>query len=292
MQTNYPFPYQSYKSGGLEISFLSKGGPRIVGLSLNGSANLLAEVPGKIEETSHGTFHFVGGHRLWAAPEEKPLTYLPDTSGLQVLEQADGFDLIGAPNTVNGLQKEIHVRVDAAHGKISLRHLLRNCGSDPINCAPWSITMLCPGGKAIFPTGNLTPNPDNLLPDKHLSFWPYNRWDDPRVHFNQEFLYFDMSIIDSQPGKWGTFNALGWMAYWLDGMLFRKKTDNTSAGSYPDYGCNAETYICDKFIELESLGALQLLLPGDELTLNETWTLRESTQEDPKVNFGLLLFTA
>jgi hypothetical protein len=285
MQANYPFPYQTYTAAGLEISFLSEGGPRIVGLSLNGSANLLAEVPEKIEETSYGTFHFVGGHRLWASPEEKPLTYLPDNTGVQILEQADGFDLIGAPNAVNGLQKEIHVRVDAAQGKIALKHLLRNTGQKPINCAPWSITMMRPGGKAFFPTGNLTPNPDNLLPDKHLSFWPYNRWDDPRMHYEPDHLFIDMSIIDPHPGKWGSFNARGWMAYWLDGILFCKKVDNITEGNYPDYGCNAETYICDKFIELESLGALQQLLPGNEITLNENWTVRES----PELSFRALI---
>ena len=286
MRENYPFPYQTYTSAGLEISFLSEGGPRIIGLSLNSSENLLAEVPGKTQETPYGTFYFAGGHRLWAAPEEKPLTYLPDSSGLKILEKANGFDLVGAPNAVNGLQKEIHVWVDAAQGKIALRHLLRNRGQRPINCAPWSITMLRPGGKAIFPTGELTPNPDNLLPDKHISFWPYNRWDDPRVGFTPEYLSIDMSISDPLPGKWGTFNARGWMTYWLEGLFFCKKADNTAPGTYPDYGCNSETYICDKFIELESLGALQQLLPGTEIKLNETWTLRESTSVSDKELFS------
>ena len=278
MQTNYPFPYKTFTDGGLEISFLSEGGPRIVGLSLNGSANLLAEVPGKIEETSYGTFHFVGGHRLWAAPEEKPLTYFPDNTGIRALERPEGFDLIGAPNTINGLQKEIHVRVDGTLGHVFLTHLLRNTGNSPIDCAAWSITMMRPGGKAIFPTGTLTPNPDNLLPNKHLSFWPYTRSDDPRVHYEQDHLFIDMSIIDPIPGKWGTFNARGWMAYWLDGIVFCKDAANTSAGNYPDFGCNTETYLCNQFIELESLGPLQQILPGVELMQNETWTIRESPE--------------
>ncbi len=275
MRADYPFPYQTFTAAGLEISYLSEGGPRIVGLSLNGSQNLLAEVPGKIEETSFGAFNFVGGHRLWAAPEEKPLTYLPDSTGLEVQEYPNGFSLIGEPNSVNGLQKLIQVSVDASKGMILLQHSLLNNGSKPIDCAPWSITMLRPGGKAFFPTGGLFANPDNLLPDKHLSFWPYSRWDDPRVHYKQDHLFIDMSITDPQPGKWGTFNARGWMAYWLDGILFSKQADNISEGEYPDYGCNSETYLCDKFIELESLGNLQQLLPGAEIALNETWTLRE-----------------
>ncbi len=278
MRADYPIPYSTYSAGGFEISFLTEGGPRIVALSLNGSKNLLAEVPGKIEETAFGTFHFVGGHRLWASPEEKPLTYLPDDTGLQVSEGLNGFTLMGAPNAINGLQKEIQVTVDASQGVIRLKHILRNTGQWAINCAPWSITMLRPGGKAFFPTGELTPNPDNLLAEKHLSFWPYNRWDDPRVHYKKDHLFIDMSIIDPHPGKWGTFNGKGWMAYWLEGVLFCKKADNISEGDYPDFGCNTETYLCDRFIELESLGPMQKLMPGSIVALEETWIVKESPE--------------
>lgn len=287
MRVDYPFPYSTYTAGGLEVSFLNEGGPRIVGLSLNGSKNLLAEVPGKVEKTRFGTFHFTGGHRLWAAPEEKPLTYLPDDTGLEVQEHPDGFSLVGEPNGLNGLQKLIMVNVDASQGLISLEHTLLNTGDKPIYCAPWSITMLRPGGKAIFPTGEVAANPDNLLPDKHLSFWPYTRWDDPRVKYQQDHLLIDMSIIDPHPGKWGTFNGNGWMAYWLEGVLFCKKADNISKGEYPDFGCNTETYLCDQFIELESLGPMQKLMPYSIITLEETWIVKESPELSSSELFSL-----
>jgi len=278
MHADYPFPYSTFSAGGLEISFLTEGGPRIVGLSLNGSNNLLAEVPDKVEKTLFGTFHFIGGHRLWAAPEEKPLTYIPDDSGLEVLEFPDGFSLIGDSYPANDLQKLVQVNVDASKGVISIENTLLNTGNKPIDCAPWSITMLRPGGKAIFPMGEVAANPDNLLPDKHLSFWPYTRWDDPRVKYQHDHLLIDMSIIDPHPGKWGTFNGKGWMAYWLDGVLFCKKADNISEGNYPDFGCNTETYLCDRFIELESLGPMQKLMPGSIVTLEETWIVKESPE--------------
>ncbi len=287
MRADYPFAYSTYLAGGLEISFLTKGGPRIVGLSLNGSKNLLAEVPNKVEETPFGTFHFTGGHRLWAAPEEKPLTYLPDDTGLEMREEPNGFVLLGAPNVINGLQKEIQITVDAAQNLIRLRNLLHNTGKEPIRCAPWSITMLRPGGKAFFPTGELIPNPDNLLPDRHISFWPYNRWDDPRVQYRKDHLFMDMSIIDPRPGKWGTFNGRGWMAYWLEGLLFCKEVVKISEGEYPDYGCNAETYLCDQFIELEALGKMQMLGPGSIISLEETWTVKERSEISANEPFSL-----
>jgi hypothetical protein len=63
------------------------------------------------------------------------------------------------------------------------------------------------------------------------------------------------------------------MAYWLNGILFRKTFDITSRAAYPDGGCNAESYCNDQFVELESLGSLVRLEPGEVVNLTETWEL-------------------
>ena len=42
---------------------------------------------------------------------------------------------------------------------------------------------------------------------------------------------------------------------------------------YPDAGCNAETYCNDRFVELESLGPLAPIDPGESTKLSETWEL-------------------
>lgn len=275
MQPDFPFPYQTYSAGEISIGFLSHGGPRIIELRYKGSENLLAEMPQKVQETPFGTFYFVGGHRLWAAPEEMPLTYLPDDTGLKVREHSDGFSLLGDANHLNGLQKEIQVSVDPMAGRISLRHMLRNSGQEPFTCAPWSITMLRPGGKAYFPISAEMPNPDGLLPDRKLILWPYTRWDDPRIDHKGKVLTVDMRTGDPHPAKLGSFNGNGCLSYWLEGVLFTKRTQETDPGNYPDFGCNAETYFCEDFIELEALGRLRELQPGDEISLEEAWTLEE-----------------
>ncbi|MEA4812651.1 MAG: hypothetical protein VB108_08795 [Anaerolineaceae bacterium] len=277
MRKDYPFPYETITLDGLSLSFLSRGGPRIIGLSYKGSANLLAEVPEKVEPTPYGPYYFVGGHRLWAAPEEKPFTYLPDDKGLTLKESANGIDLIGEVNPISGLQKILQIRL-LAEGEIELVHLLRNAGPQSFTLAPWALTMLRPGGKAWFPTSTMQANPHGLLPDCRLSLWPYNRWDDPRVRYQPDHLCIDMSVMDAAPGKWGTFNGRGWMAYWLEGILFSKHFSSPVQGTYPDFGCNAETYLCDQFIELESLGPLQSLAPQAEIELKEIWCLQEFEQ--------------
>jgi hypothetical protein len=63
------------------------------------------------------------------------------------------------------------------------------------------------------------------------------------------------------------------MAYWLDGLLFRKSFDLHPGATYPDGGCSAEVYCGDRFVELESLGPLGSLAPGKQTQLTETWEL-------------------
>jgi hypothetical protein len=66
------------------------------------------------------------------------------------------------------------------------------------------------------------------------------------------------------------------MGYWLDGVLFTKRFDAQESARYPDFGCNVESYCNDEFIELESLGALTLLAPGQTLIHTELWEVHDS----------------
>jgi len=41
------------------------------------------------------------------------------------------------------------------------------------------------------------------------------------------------------PFKVGFANPVGWLAYWLKGVLFVKYAGYESQAAYPDYGCSA-----------------------------------------------------
>ena len=75
------------------------------------------------------------------------------------------------------------------------------------------------------------------------------------------------------PLKVGYASTAGWLAYWRDGVLFRKSFDADSRAAYPDGGCNAEVYCGDRFIELESLGPLAWISPGETVVHRETWEM-------------------
>ena len=75
------------------------------------------------------------------------------------------------------------------------------------------------------------------------------------------------------PFKVGFANPVGWLAYWLEGVLFVKYVGYELQASYPDYGCSSECYTNSQFLELETLGPLQVIQPGDSIQHVETWRL-------------------
>ena len=121
-----------------------------------------------------------------------------------------------------------------------------------------------------MPVGNV--DPAGLLPNRQFSFWPYAQINDPRLKLGDDFTLFkaDASL---PPFKMGYFNPHGWLAYWLDGILFRKTFDIRTDALHPDNNSNAELYCNDKFIELETLAPLKTLHPGEAAHHRETWDL-------------------
>jgi hypothetical protein len=264
-------PTRILNNGLISLEVLAEAGPRIVRLSAFGKDNLFADIPTAVS-TPQGNFFFRGGHRLWHAPESLPRTYIPDNDSVSIEELTDGMRLKGATEVGTGITKviEIHLTVDQA--VITIKHTLQNDSLWQVELAPWALTMFRLGGTVILPqpVGNADQN--GLLNNRILALWPYTTINDSRLVLRDDFILIHASENPSS-FKLGYYNPHGWMAYWLDGILFRK-TFNISAGAaYPDGGCNAETYCNDQFVELESLGALVRLEPGEETTLTETWEL-------------------
>ncbi len=255
-------------NGRLRLEYLTQSGPRITGFKLVGGENLLAQT-GKVEKTPWGDFHFYGGHRLWRSPESFPETYSPDDTRLQVNRLAEGVELLGAVEGGSGLQKSITVQFNGAGDGVRLTHTLRNVSAHTLQIAPWAITMLRTGGLVILPQ-----NPGEeggLLPNRNLAFWPYTRADDPRLTLSDTCIKL-RAIPGGGAFKIGQHLSAGWMGYRLDDVLFIKRFSG-QPGNYPDGNCNAEVYLCDDFVELESLGPLASVEPGGCLIHEEKWLL-------------------
>jgi hypothetical protein len=271
------FPSRVLENPFLRLEVLT-GGTRLVKLSYRGSPNLFAELPGTLD-TEYGDFHFLGGHRLWHSPEAMPRTYLPDIGEAQVEELPDGLRLTRPPEPQSGIVKRIEVHLDPQQAAVSVRHELVNQGLWPLEFAPWALTMMRLGGVEILPQAVGNVDPSGLLSNRKLVLWPYTRVNDPRLHLDDDFITLH-ATSDLPPIKLGYFNPHGWIAYWLDGVLFVKRYGAQPGATYPDGGCNTETYCNDQFVEMETLGLLGKLDPGETFVHTEKWELYDSLEQE------------
>ena len=254
---------------------------RIMGLAPVGKSNLFVQLPDSASATSpYGTFYFRGGHRLWHAPEAMPRTYIPDAE-VTITELPDGVFLESPTEPGTGIRKQIRIQLASNKPSLTLTHVLSNDGMWPVELAPWAITQFRLGGTIILPMPVGNADPAGLLHNRQVSLWPYTRFNDPRVRWDDEFVLFKADAL-LPPFKIGYFNQHGWMAYWLDDVLVRKTFAVRLGLHHPDNNCNAEIYCNDKFVELETLAPLIQLAPGESIDHIETWDVLDGMNSLPE----------
>ena len=247
---------------------------RIVHLYPLGRENIFAEMNRSVP-TPYGDFYFRGGHRLWHSPEAMPRTYIPDNEGALVSNILNGVRIEMPPEPWTHIAKVIEIELNSEKPQVILRHELRNEGPWAVEFAPWALTMFKQEGVGIFPqpVGNV--DDAGLLANRKFSFWPYTEIKDPRLILRDDFLLVH-ATPSLPPLKFGYFNPQGWMGYWIDGVLFLKRFDAQIDAQYPDNGCNVESYCNHEFIELESLGKITTVAPGQTIFHNELWEIHNS----------------
>ncbi len=252
--------------------------PRIVRFNPVGKPNMFADLGNEFLTTPHGDFYFRGGHRLWHSPEAMPRTYIPDNDGAVVSEIPGGVRLDQPTEPWTHIAKSIEIRLNPERAQVIVQHELRNDGPWEAELAPWALSMFQLGGVGIFPQPVGNTDPAGLLANRQIAIWPYTKVDDPRLVWRDDCLLIRANS-NLPPIKIGYFNPHGWQGYWLDGVLFVKRFDPLPGATFPDGGCNTETYCNHKFIELETLGALGKLAPGATVTHNETWEIYDTLDQ-------------
>ena len=225
-----------------------------------------------------------GGHRLWVSPEVLPRCYHPDNKPVSIVQTPTGSDIIGAPEEKTMIQKTISIDFAKDKPKVLITHTIKNLGLWDIEFAPWAITMLRSGGMEVLPI----PHTDSgLLPYLSLSIWPYDHLGDARIILDEDLAFINQSADDDRPFKVGYNNTAGWSIYKLAHIAFAKRFGSHIEGEkYPDGGCNFETYTNDKMLEMETLGKIRIVKPGESAELKEEWALI------PDLGFDIKTFEA
>ncbi len=269
----YGWPTRGLDSAHLHLEYLATAGPRIVRLSLAGSTdNLLAEVADIQLPTPYGDFNLFGGHRLWHSPEAFPRSYLPDNDPPAITDLPDGVKLTQAVEALTGIRKSIELRLAADRPAVTVTHRLENTGAWSVELACWALTQMRLGGLAVFPQTAHKLDEPGMLPNRNLVLWPYTRLADPRLSLNDDFHFIAADAL-TPPVKIGYLNRHGWVGYLVKGVFFVKRIEPQPALPHVDFGCNTESYCNDRFIEVETVGPLTRLEPGQAATHVELWEL-------------------
>ena len=254
--------------------WLSKDfGPRVLGLSYRGKENLLAHLPdAKLPVPGGKKYSLRGGHRLWYAPERPETTYLPDDQPPQVREVEEGLEFIQAIDQPTGIQKSWLIRLAPDDSRVLLDHRLVNRGEKPFRLAPWAVTMLRPGGIGLLPLAQDKVDEHGLWPNRGLIFWPYTDLESKHLQIINHGLLVSATMKEDAL-KVGTANPQGWIAYSHYGLLFVKKSSYLEGETYLDRGASHQIYCNQDVIELETLGPVTELAPGQAVEHQEIWNV-------------------
>ena len=221
-----------------------------------------------------GPFHLRGGHRLWAAPEDPRVTYRPDDDPVEVTELPDGVALRTAPDPVAGTSRETTIRVSGPE-RFTFDYRIVNTSERRQRLACWAITMMAPGGRAWMPLLTEPFDAGGFLAQRNIVLWPYARMDDARFVVTDGALEIRADRL-AQLGigdkfKVGTSLRRGWVAHWRAGVLLVKRAGHDEDREYADMGASAQVYSQPEFTELETLGPLADLAPGEAVEHREEW---------------------
>lgn len=269
-------------NGTVDVMVTLDLGPRVIYYGFAGGENTFAELgPGAVVKHELGEWHPWGGHRLWHAPEVLPRSYVPDNGPVTSEVVGDNAVRVAPPlETATGIQKEMLISLDADGTRVTVTHKLTNKGLWPIELAPWALTIVKGGGVTIFPQEPFISHDEKILPARPMALWNFTDMSDPRWTFGKRYVRLRTDANLKYPQKIGAAVKPGWAAYLRDGVLFVKRFPYIEGATYPDFGCNFETYTDGDFMEVETLAPLTKLEPNQSATHIEQWYLFKGVKAD------------
>ena len=267
--------FKCYELSNGEASVIASAdfGPRIVSYSLAGGENILGWHPDAAVNTDLGIWKPYGGHRLWMAPENMPLSYAPDNEPVQVEEHGEFSLTLSAQEDAGGIEKRITLTLTGSGTPLTLDHEITNHG-EPRELSAWALTIMAPGGEAVIPNEPFAPySGETLLPVRSMAVWSYTDFTDPRWTFTKDEIRIRVDESLGHQQKIGILNRQGWAGYRLGDQFFRKSFEYVEGASYPDMNSNTEIYTAGSFIEVESLSPINVLGTGESIIYIEKWEL-------------------
>ena len=246
-------------------------GPRIVHLSRGNGENLLKLFPDQTGKTGGNEWRLVGGHRVWYAPEDLAVSYVPDNDAIDV-EVISAEEIRFKVSLTPEVEKSLIMRVAKNGNGFELVNQVRNLSDNLFRTASWGITTLAPGGVGYMPITKASSPAERLCASGQINLWDYTNFSDPAFMWRSDWIEFHQSRALSKQ-KVGTYLRNPWLAYRLRDSLVIKTFDfhreDVSAANFPDLGSNVEVYFDTYMLELEGLSPWTDLKPGEAVSHTE-----------------------
>ncbi|MBQ2696648.1 MAG: hypothetical protein IJF61_05040 [Clostridia bacterium] len=258
-------------------------GPRIIRYSFLDGENILFEDKDRVFSEANpnmdnvfgegSVWYIYGGHRLWTSPEDNPRTYYPDNDPVSYELTDNGAVFMPPVQKYTQYGYTIRVSLHENTTEVTVDHGVTNHGPWDITLSPWPITVLSPGGTEIVPqpvwqTG--------CAPKLKMAFWDYVKMTDKRLVWLNEYITLKQDPQGDDRMKFGINSQHGYAMYFNHGDMFLKQFSPKQDGNYPDGGMSFETFTNPLFLEMETLGELTTITPGNTTWHTETWSLHKA----------------
>ena len=257
----------------VELIVTTDVGPRIISYSLLGGRNVFKQYDEMMGATSGNEWMIFGGHRLWHAPEDAVRTYAPDFEPVAYAWDGRVLTLRPPEEADTGIRKEMEIHLAEEGPGVRVVHRLYNHNLWEVELAPWCLSVMDRGARAVAPQEPFGPHPENLLPARPLVLWPFTDMADPRWTWGTRYLQLQQDPDRDSPQKVGFFNSLGWVACFVNDSLFVVKYAVHPKAAHADLGANTELFTNGDMLEVETLGALTRIAPGGNAEHTEHWGL-------------------
>jgi len=276
------FKMKLFSLDDMAIGVATDIGPRILYVASRRRPrfNLFGVLPDAGIAMADGFWRIYGGHRLWSSPEAKPRSYSMDDKPVRIVVEEDRIMVNGNPEIQNSTQKKITIEPLSDAG-VRVIHDIKNIGRWPIELGCWALTVMRKNGFAVMPLKPAKVDEEGLLPDRHISLWPYTDPSDVRLTFANGYVFVKQDPQIPKPVKIGAMANPAWTAYWVDGTVFVKEF-SMEEGEYPDFGCSVEVYTNAAMLELETVGPMRRLQPSESVQHTEIWRILEVEELTPE----------
>ena len=273
MQTwikNHPEHGRVYwlSDGKTEVGVAMDFGIRIVHLSCAGMENLYYVQPADLSDGfgTPDTWKLRGGHRMWLAPEGEH-SYHPDDDPVKITPLENGVLVEQPLDPLQNIVKTLKITF-CEDGAVRLDHSFRNAGTAPITGASWGVNTLDGCGTVTVGFAG----EEKFTPTRAVSLWGNTNLHDSRIRFTADTLTA-VHAPAKDYFKLGLYSRSGKAVFQNKGQQLVLEYAVPPMEQLPDGGCNFELYMDETFLEMEVLGTVTEMQPGEEACHTEFLTV-------------------